>query len=79
MSPREAGFKGSEEIFFAVIATTVALVAVFFPIRFFAGNNGEAVPGIQYCNYRGGDYIFFCRFDIYAYDFDQIADQKCHR
>ena len=34
MSPMEAGFKGSNEIFFAVIATTVALVAVFFPIVF---------------------------------------------
>ncbi len=37
MSPLEAGFKGSNEIFFAVIATTVALVAVFFPIVFLQG------------------------------------------
>ncbi len=41
MSPREAGFKGSEEIFFAVIATTVALVAVFFPIVFLQGTSGR--------------------------------------
>ena len=41
MSPREAGFKGSEEIFFAVIATTVALVAVFFPIVFLQGTTGR--------------------------------------
>ncbi len=41
MSPKEAGFKGSEEIFFAVIATTVALVAVFFPIVFLQGTTGR--------------------------------------
>lgn len=41
MSPKEAGYKGSEEIFFAVIATTVALVAVFFPIVFLQGTTGR--------------------------------------
>ena len=41
MSPLEAGFKGSNEIFFAVIATTVALVAVFFPIVFLQGKTGR--------------------------------------
>ena len=41
MSPLEAGFKGSNEIFFAVIATTVALVAVFFPIVFLQGTTGH--------------------------------------
>ncbi|MCC8173315.1 MAG: efflux RND transporter permease subunit [Odoribacter sp.] len=41
MSPMEAGFKGSEEIFFAVIATTIALVAVFFPIVFLQGTTGR--------------------------------------
>ena len=41
MSPIEAGFKGSKEIFFAVIATTVALVAVFFPIVFLQGVTGR--------------------------------------
>ncbi len=41
MSPLEAGFKGSNEIFFAVIATTVALVAVFFPIVFLQGTTGR--------------------------------------
>lgn len=41
MSPLEAGFKGSEEIFFAVIATTIALVAVFFPIVFLQGTTGR--------------------------------------
>lgn len=41
MSPLEAGFKGLNEIFFAVIATTVALVAVFFPIVFLQGTTGR--------------------------------------
>lgn len=41
MAPLEAGFKGSQEIFFAVIATTVALVAVFVPIVFLQGTTGR--------------------------------------
>lgn len=41
MSPKEAGHKGANEIFFAVIATTVALVAVFFPIVFLQGTTGR--------------------------------------
>ncbi len=41
MSPYEAGVKGSAEIFFAVIATTITLVAVFFPIVFLQGVTGR--------------------------------------
>lgn len=41
MDPLEAGHKGANEIFFAVIATTVALVAVFFPIVFLQGTTGR--------------------------------------
>ena len=41
MPPREAGVKGSAEIFFAVIATTVTLVAVFTPIVFLQGTTGR--------------------------------------
>ena len=41
MKPKEAALKGSQEIFFAVIATTVALVAVFFPIVFLQGVSGR--------------------------------------
>ncbi|MBV6642547.1 MAG: efflux RND transporter permease subunit, partial [Cyclobacteriaceae bacterium] len=37
MEPKEAGKKGTEEIFFAVISTTVALTSVFFPIVFLQG------------------------------------------
>ncbi len=40
-SPTEAGKKGTAEIFFAVIATTVALAAVFLPVIFLDGLTGR--------------------------------------
>lgn len=39
--PLEAAAKGAEEIFFAVIATTVALAAVFLPVIFLTGTTGR--------------------------------------
>jgi multidrug efflux pump len=41
MSPMDAANKGSGEIYFAIIATTVALVAVFMPIVFLQGVTGR--------------------------------------
>ena len=41
MEPKEAGKKGTAEIFFAVISTTVALTSVFFPIVFLQGLTGR--------------------------------------
>ncbi|MCI0451523.1 MAG: efflux RND transporter permease subunit, partial [Candidatus Latescibacteria bacterium] len=41
MSPLEAGFKGSREVFFAIVATTIALIAVFMPIIFLQGLTGR--------------------------------------
>lgn len=41
MDPKQAGIEGANEIFFAVIATTIALVAVFFPIVFLQGITGK--------------------------------------
>ena len=41
MNPMEAGIEGSKEIFFAVISTTVTLVAVFMPIVFMEGTSGR--------------------------------------
>ncbi len=41
MPPDEAGVKGSAEIFFAVISTTVALASVFLPIMFLQGLTGR--------------------------------------
>ena len=40
-NPQDAAAKGSEEIFFAVIATTVALAAVFLPVIFLTGTTGR--------------------------------------
>jgi len=39
--PVEAGLSGSREVFFAIISTTVALVAVFMPIIFLEGLTGR--------------------------------------
>ena len=41
MRPFRAGIEGSKEIFFAVILTTVTLVAVFLPIVFMEGTSGR--------------------------------------
>ena len=41
MKPFEAGIEGAKEIFFAVVSTTVTLVAVFFPIVFMEGQTGR--------------------------------------
>ncbi len=41
MDPVEAGMKGSSEIFFAIISTTVALAVVFLPIVFLQGLTGR--------------------------------------
>ncbi len=41
MDPQQAGEEGTREIFFAVVATTLALVAVFLPILFLSGLTGR--------------------------------------
>lgn len=41
MPPVQAGIEGSKEIFFAVVSTTITLVAVFFPIVFMEGTTGR--------------------------------------
>ena len=41
MTPRNAAIEGSQEIFFAVVSTTITLVAVFFPIVFLEGMTGR--------------------------------------
>jgi multidrug efflux pump len=39
--PMQAGHKGSEEIIFAIISTTITLAAVFLPIIFLGGLTGR--------------------------------------
>jgi multidrug efflux pump len=41
MKPLEAAYKGSEEIFFAVISTSITLAAVFMPVIFLQGFVGR--------------------------------------
>jgi multidrug efflux pump len=41
MSPKEAGIKGSNELYFAIISTTITLVSVFLPIVFMEGMTGK--------------------------------------
>ena len=41
MSPLEAGIDGAREIFFAVLSTSITLLAVFFPIVFMEGMTGK--------------------------------------
>ncbi len=41
MGPIEAAFKGSKEIYFAIISTTISLAAVFLPILFLGGLSGK--------------------------------------
>jgi multidrug efflux pump len=41
LTPFEAGLKGSKEIYFAIISTTITLVSVFFPIVFLQGITGR--------------------------------------
>jgi multidrug efflux pump len=41
LSPKQAGLEGSKEIYFAIIATTITLIAVFFPIVFLQGITGR--------------------------------------
>ena len=41
MTPMQAGIEGSKEIFFAIISTTITLVAVFIPIVFLEGLTGR--------------------------------------
>lgn len=41
MDPIEAGLKGSREVFFAIISTTIALIVVFMPIIFLQGLTGR--------------------------------------
>ena len=41
MGPRAAAVLGARQVFFAVLATTATLAAVFIPISFFPGTAGR--------------------------------------
>ena len=67
MNPKKAGIEGAKEIFFAVISTTVTLVAVFFPIVFMEGTTGRLFPGVQYGHIRSGSHIIVRGTDIHPH------------
>ncbi len=41
MTPKKAGIEGAKEIFFAVLSTSITLLAVFIPIVFMEGTTGR--------------------------------------
>ena len=55
--PLVAAARGTEQVAFAVIATTAVLVAVFLPVGFLEGNTGPPVPrAVGGAGRRGGDF-----------------------
>ena len=61
MKPMEAAFQGMKEIVFAVIATTLALVAVFLPMALQTSLDGEAFYRVRHRFGRvGGDFFVYC-------------------
>jgi len=59
-APLLAAYHGARQVAFAVIATTVTLVAVFVPISFMGGNVGRAVCRIRFYPGRRGGVLQFC-------------------
>lgn len=66
MKPIDAGIEGAKEIFFAVVSTTITLVAVFFPIVFYGRNNRTSVPGVQFRDCRFGYNISILRAYVHT-------------
>ena len=66
LDPMEAGVEGTREIFFAVIATTVALVSVFMPILFLSGLVGRLFREFGADPGRRGDHLVLRRPDADA-------------
>ena len=59
--------------FFAVISTTITLVAVFFPIVFHGGHDRPAVPGVQPGRGGRGAHFGFRGADLHSDAGDQAA------
>lgn len=76
MPPKEAGIEGAKEIFFAVISTTITLVAVFFPIVFMDGTTGRLFREFSIVVSRFGDYLLLRRIDFYADACHQTFNQR---
>ncbi len=59
MEKHRAAKEGSEEIYFAVISTSITLAVVFLPIVFLQGFYGQAVSRVWYCSSGCGSYLCF--------------------
>lgn len=66
MPPKEAGIEGAKEIFFAVISTTITLVAVFFPIVFMEGMTGRLFREFSIVISGSVHHLLFCGSDLYS-------------
>jgi len=71
LSPIQAAYKGSREIFFAVISTSVALVAVFVPIVFLQGMTGRL--------FREFSLVIACAVVISSFVALSLAPMLCSR
>ena len=63
---RQAAIDGLKEIGFAVLATTISLVAVFVPLAFLQGIGGAAVQRIRIDGGGGGADLGVCGADADA-------------
>ena len=77
LQPQEAGIKGTNEIFFAVISTTIALAAVFLPLVFLEGLTGKLFR--EFGVVVAGAVIIssFCGFDPDTYDQQPPVEETC--
>ena len=74
MPPKEAGIEGAKEIFFAVISTTITLVAVFFPIVFMEGTTGRLFREFSYRHFGLHHHLLVCSPHLYADAGHQAAE-----
>ena len=75
MKPFDAGIEGAKEIFFAVISTTITLVAVFLPIVFMEGTSGRLFREFSFVVAGSVIYFFLRCIDFHPDAGDQIIDQ----
>ena len=61
---RAAAVRGTREVFFAVIATTATLAAVFIPISFLPGTVGQLFSEFGFCAGHRRHHLVLCRADI---------------
>jgi len=78
MPPMEAGHRGSREIYFAIISTTITLAAVFLPIIFLHGLTGRLFR--EFGIVVAGSVLIFglCFPDSYPHDERRLLHKSTH-